>query len=302
MKEELLAKIEALQKEAVQVLSSFQSIKELQDYKIHVLGKKGLLTEVLKGLGGLSPEERPLVGQRANEVKQTIESQLILLQKSLEGKEKEAKFRSQKIDATLPGLQFGKGFRHPLSLVQKEIEQIFLNLGFSIHEGPDCESDYYNFGALNFPPDHPAREMQDTFYIKSEIRNPKSELLLRTHTSPVQIRVMEKQKPPLYIIAPGAVYRHDHDVTHSPMFHQVEGLMVDTNITFGDLKGVLTLFCRTIFGADRKVRFRPSFFPFVEPGAEVDISCALCNGKGCRVCGGDGWLEILGAGMVHPAV
>lgn len=294
-KEEILAKIELLRRNAVQTMASLDSLKALQEYKVQFLGKSGALTDILKSLGGLSSEDRPVVGQAANRVKTEIESQLAELQKTISQKEQEKLTEAKQIDITLPGLSFTHGFRHPLRIVEEEIESIFLKLGFSIYEGPDVETDYYNFEALNFPPDHPAREMQDTFYINSD-------LLLRTHTSPVQIRAMEKTKPPLYMICPGAVYRHDDDVTHSPMFHQVEGLMVDTDITFGDLKGVLTLFCQTIFGKKLKVRFRPSFFPFVEPGAEVDISCVLCNGKGCRVCGGDGWLEILGAGMVHPAV
>ncbi|MBI5300341.1 MAG: phenylalanine--tRNA ligase subunit alpha [Deltaproteobacteria bacterium] len=321
MKDELLAKIEALKAEAFQSLPALKNLKELQDFKVHLLGRKGLLTEILKGLGTLTPEERPLVGQAANKIKTEIESQLEVLQQSLETKEREQISQAKLLDITLPGLQLSQGFRHPLSLVQEELSSIFLNLGFSIYEGPEVEADYYNFEALNFPADHPAREMQDTFYIRPwtmdhGLRTKDEQLekvhglqsivhglmLLRTHTSPVQIRAMKIQKPPLYMIAPGAVYRHDDDVTHSPMFHQIEGLMVDTHITFADLKGVLTLVCQTIFGKERKVRFRPSFFPFVEPGAEVDVSCGLCDGKGCRVCGGDGWLEILGAGMVHPAV
>ena len=294
-KEELLAKIESLKAEANGSLAALDSLASLQEFKVRFLGKKGLLTDILKSLSLLDPQERPLVGQAANRAKTEIESQLESLQKNL-GQKEQSRFQSQKqVDVTLPGLQFARGFRHPLSLVEKEITTLFVNMGFSVYEGPDVESDYYNFEALNFPADHPAREMQDTFYIDSQN-------LLRTHTSPVQIRVMEKTKPPIYMICPGAVYRHDDDVTHSPMFHQVEGLMVDRHITFGDLKGVLTLFCQSIFGKKLKTRFRPSFFPFVEPGAEVDISCVLCNGKGCRVCGGDGWLEILGAGMVHPAV
>ena len=315
MKEELLAKIEALRQDAQQHLASIQNLVQLQEYKARLLGRQGSLTEVLKNLSLLTPEERPVVGQAANRVKSEIENRLSQLQKSLEAQSQESALSSKAIDVTLPGLHFGKGFRHPLSLINEEIEIFFSKMGFSVYEGPDVESDYYNFEALHFPADHPARDMQDTFYLKfqnpndkfqinskSQISNSREQLLLRTHTSPVQIRAMEKEKPPLYMICPGAVYRHDDDVTHSPMFHQVEGLMVDTDITFGDLKGVLTLFCQTIFGKERKVRFRPSFFPFVEPGAEVDISCSLCNQKGCRVCSGNGWLEILGAGMVHPAV
>ncbi|MDP2599800.1 MAG: phenylalanine--tRNA ligase subunit alpha [Deltaproteobacteria bacterium] len=313
----MLAKIESLRTEANGALAALDSLVSLQEFKVRFLGKKGLLTDILKSLSLLGPEERPIVGEAANRAKTEIESRLESLRKNLDQKER-SRLQSQKqVDVSLPGLKLPRGFRHPLSLVEKEIESIFVNMGFSVFEGPDIESDYYNFEALNFPADHPAREMQDTFYIgprtmdqgqrtQEKVHGPWSmvhgPLLLRTHTSPVQIRTMEKQKPPIYMICPGAVYRHDDDVTHSPMFHQVEGLMVDRHLTFGDLKGVLTLFCQTIFGKKLKTRFRPSFFPFVEPGAEVDISCVLCAGKGCRVCGGDGWLEILGAGMVHPAV
>lgn len=304
MMDALRAKIEVIQKEAAQKIASLKDLKEFQDLKVQILGRKGALTEILKNLSGLSPAERPSIGKLINQVKEEIEEKLKSVQALLEAGAKQLALESKKIDITLPGVEWPRGFRHPLSQVLREIELIFLGMGFSIYEGPEAESDYYNFEALNFPREHPARDMQDTFYISTSTHqhiNTK-QLLLRTHTSPVQIRVMEKQKPPLTMIAPGAVYRHDDDVTHSPMFHQVEGLMVDTRITFGDLKGVLSHFCRTIFGTERKVRFRPSFFPFVEPGAEVDISCGLCKGKGCRVCGGDGWLEILGAGMVHPAV
>lgn len=297
MKEELISKLETLRQEAGQTLAELKSLKELQEVKVQILGKKGELKEILKGLGTLSPEERPLVGHLANQIKQEIETQLAALEQALKSQEARQKALAESVDVTLPGFQLDQGKWHPLRRLSKEIENIFLNLGFSIAEGPDVETDYYNFSALNFPEHHPAREMQDTFYVSR-----KKQLLLRTHTSPVQIRSMEVKKPPVYIIAPGAVYRHDDDVTHSPMFHQIEGLMVDAHITFGDLKGILTLVCQTIFGESRKVRFRPSFFPFVEPGAEVDISCLLCNQKGCRVCGGNGWLEILGCGMVHPNV
>lgn len=302
MTESLRARIEAIQQEALATIPTLKNLQEFQDCKSHFLGRKGTLTEALKSLGGLSPQERPALGKFINEVKQTIETRLAEVENRLARKEQAEKLKAGVIDITLPGLEFFRGHRHPIQQILAEIETIFAQIGFAIYEGPDVETDYYNFEALNFPKEHPARDMQDTFYIKSKIQNFEKQLLLRTHTSPVQIRVMEKTKPPLYMIAPGTVYRHDDDVTHSPMFHQVEGLMVDTHITFGDLKGVLSQFCQAMFGRKRDVRFRPSFFPFVEPGAEVDISCGLCKGRGCRVCGGDGWLEILGAGMVHPAV
>lgn len=320
MLEELKARIEQIRKDAVQGIASIKNLNDFQNYKAKIIGRSGSLTEILKSLATLPSEERPSAGKLINQIKAEIELKLKEKQKDLEEQSRVEKFESKTLDRTLPGLDLGRGSRHPISLVMQEIEEIFLRLGFSIYEGPEAESHYYNFEALNFPPDHPAICMQDTFYIKFQVPNSKfqtnskfqadtqskadarSQLLLRTHTSPVQIRVMEKKKPPLYMIAPGAVYRHDDDVTHSPMFHQVEGLMVDTHITFSDLKGILTLFCQTIFGKERKVRFRPSFFPFVEPGAEVDISCGLCKMKGCRVCSGRGWLEILGAGMVHPNV
>lgn len=298
---ELEAKLGKLREKAQSLLATLSNLKELQDFKSQYLGRKGFLTEVLKGLGSLTPAERPAIGQLANRLKTELEEKISQLQQTLEAKALARRASDSALDVTLPGLALKQGRRHPLTQISKEIEGIFLNFGFSIEEGPEVESDYYNFSALNFPADHPAKEMQDTFYIGG-LAAGREPLLLRTHTSPVQIRTMQKRKPPLYVIAPGAVYRHDDDVTHSPMFHQVEGLAVDEHITFGDLKGVLTLFCQTFFGRDRRVRFRPSFFPFVEPGAEVDISCALCAGRGCRVCGGDGWLEILGAGMVHPAV
>ena len=296
MLEELQAKIKAIQQQAAQEVSSLKNLQDWQNTKARLLGKKGSLTQILKSLGNFSSEERPLAGRLVNEAKQEIEHLLQNIQKVLAGQRDQAILKEQSSDVTLPGLNLPQGRRHPIRQVMEAIEEIFLGMGFSIYEGPDVETDYYNFEALNFPVEHPARDMQDTFYINTK------QLLLRTHTSPVQIRVMEKQKPPLAMIAPGTVYRHDDDGTHSPMFHQVEGLMVDCDITLGDLKGILSHFCRAIFGKGREVRFRPSFFPFVEPGAEVDISCALCKKKGCRVCGGSGWLEILGAGMVHPAV
>ncbi|MDO8494092.1 MAG: phenylalanine--tRNA ligase subunit alpha [Deltaproteobacteria bacterium] len=297
---EFQSKLKAIRDEAIQKITSLENLQEFQNIKAKVLGRNGSLTEVLKSLRDVAPQDRPALGKLVNEVKAEIESQLLKVQNFLENKTQEAKATSQWLDVTMPGFCLGHGTIHPIRQVTKEIEQIFVAMGFSIARGPDVEDEYYNFEALNFPADHPARDMQDTFYVATDEQQ--KPLLLRTHTSPVQIRVMKKQKPPVYVIVPGAVYRHDNDVTHSPMFHQVEGLMVDEHITFRDLKGVLEHFCHQIFGPERKVRFRPSFFPFVEPGAEVDISCGLCNGKGCRVCSGNGWLEILGAGMVHPNV
>lgn len=295
MKEQLLSRLQALQADCLKVLPSLKSLQEIQNFKVSFLGRKGELKSILNQLGALNNEDRPIVGQAANKIKQEIEQATEELTLSLAGSEK----GGSQIDITLPGFRPHFGKSHPISQTLQEISELFYSMGFSIEEGPDIETDYYNFEALNFPPDHPAREMQDTFYISSSANE---KLLLRTHTSPVQIRAMQRDRPPLYMICPGAVYRHDDDLTHSPMFHQVEGLAVDTAITFGDLKGVLTFVCKELFGKEYQVRFRPSFFPFVEPGAEVDISCIFCKGGGCRVCSQTGWLEILGAGMVHPNV
>src|SRR3989338_5847334 len=298
MKEEILGKLEALKVEAREKASRLQSVKESQDLRVHFLGKNGLLTSILKNLGGLTSADRPEVGRVANQVKNELEALLDGLQSRLGQKELSMQLEKSKIDISLPGKTGCRGHRHLISQVRSEIEEIFLQMGFSIFEGPEAETDYYNFGALNFPENHPARAMQDTFYIrgqKTEGRKQKTEdrgpLLLRTHTSPAQIRFMEKHKPPLAMIAPGTVYRRDtFDATHSPMFHQIEGLMVGEDISFANLKWVLTTVCKKIFGRDRKLRFRPSFFPFTEPSAEVDIEW------------GDRYLEILGAGQVDPEV
>ncbi len=273
------------------------NLDQLNEIRVRYLGKKGELTQILRGMGGLSAEERPRIGQVANEVRAAIEEELAVRSASLKELVKEQKLRSEGIDITLPGTPRPRGGTHPLNAVLEEIQDIFLGLGYSIAEGPEIETDYYNFEALNLPKDHPARDMQDTFFISGEI-------LLRTQTSPVQVRTMEKTAPelPVKIIAPGKVYRRDDDATHSPMFNQVEGLAVDRRITFSDLKGTLALFAREMFGAKTKTRFRPSYFPFTEPSAEVDVSCVMCGGKGCRVCSHTGWLEILGSGMVHPRV
>ena len=268
----------------------------LEALRIKYLGKKGELTAVLRGMGQLSPEERPVVGQIANEVRAEIEAAITEKKANLADAALDAKLIAEKLDVTVPGKKSRVGHRHPLTLVQRDMEDIFIGMGFSIAEGPEVEYDYYNFQALNIPENHPARDTQDTFYITDKI-------LLRSQTSPVQARTMEVQKPPIRIISPGRVYRSDAmDATHSPLFHQMEGLVVDKGITMGDLKGMLETFAKQEFGEDTKVRFRPHHFPFTEPSAEVDISCFMCGGKGCRLCKGEGWIEILGAGMVHPNV
>lgn len=287
--------LERLKNEALQAINSATSEDSIQEARIKYLGRKGELTALMKGLGGLSPEERPLVGHLVNSIRDAIESALDSAMTEIRDKVRNEKLNSERIDVTLPGRRPVAGTKHPITLVIEEVSDIFAGLGFSVAEGPEIEHDWYNFEALNFPPEHPARDMQDTFFVDEK-------LLLRTHTSPVQIRTMLKQKPPLRIIAPGTVYRCDSDATHSPMFHQIEGLMVDKGISFADLKGILTIFTNQLFGQKTGVRLRPSFFPFTEPSAEVDIACVICGGKGCRVCKNSGWLEILGAGMVDPEV
>ena len=269
---------------------------DLEQIRIQYLGKKGELTSVLRGMGALSSEERPIVGQMANEVRAAIEEALAEKAQSLKQKQLEEKLKKEKIDVTLPSNASKIGHIHPLTAVQRRIEDIFIGMGFSIAEGPEVEYDYYNFQALNIPPNHPARDTQDTFYITENI-------LLRSQTSPVQVRTMEKQKPPIRVISPGRVYRSDAvDATHSPLFHQIEGLVVDKGVTMGDWKGMMETFAKEFFGSDTRLRFRPHHFPFTEPSAEIDVSCFVCGGKGCRVCKNEGWIEILGAGMVHPFV
>ncbi|MBR6559045.1 MAG: phenylalanine--tRNA ligase subunit alpha [Clostridia bacterium] len=269
---------------------------DLEAIRIKYLGKKGELTAVLRGMGALTPEERPIVGAVANEVRAFIENAIAV---KVEEQKKGAlldKLKAERIDITMPGDKIIAGRRHPLAQVRREMEDIFIGMGFSVVEGPEVEYDYYNFQALNIPENHPARDTQDTFYITDNI-------LLRSQTSPVQVRTMEKQKPPIRVISPGRVYRSDAvDATHSPLFHQLEGLVVDKGITMGDLKGMLETFAKTMFGESTKIRFRPHHFPFTEPSAEVDVSCFVCGGKGCRLCKNEGWMEILGAGMVHPNV
>jgi len=293
----LKEKLKEIQEKAEKEIKSLEDSEKLKEIQVKYLGKKGEITGVLRSMGKLSPEERPVIGKLANQVKEEI-SQLIEERKAfLKEREREGELSRERIDVTLPGTRPPVSRAHPLTLVMEEIEEIFLGMGFTIADGPEIETDYYNFEALNIPREHPARDMQDSFYITEEI-------LLRTHTSPVQIRTMEKVAPevPLRIIAPGKVFRRDDDATHSPMFHQVEGFAVDQDISMGDLKGTLLLFARQIFGESLEIRLRPSFFPFTEPSAEVDISCVICGGGGCRVCGQSGWLEVLGAGMIHPRV
>ncbi|WP_028256085.1 phenylalanine--tRNA ligase subunit alpha [Veillonella magna] len=293
MKEQL----DALQAEALAKISGCTSLQELQDVRVAYLGKKGAVTALLKGLGKLDKEERPKMGAMVNTVREALEAELSNVQAGLEAKALQARLDSERIDITLPGRTRRQGHLHPLTKVNEMIESFFMKMGYTVAEGPEIESDYYNFECLNLPADHPARDMQDSFYITDSV-------LLRTHTSPVQARTLQSHEPnsPVRMIAPGKVYRWDYDATHSPVFHQVEGLVVDKGITFADLKGTLELFLRHIFGNDTKVRFRTSFFPFTEPSAEVDISCCMCGGEGCRMCSHTGWLEILGCGMVHPNV
>jgi phenylalanyl-tRNA synthetase alpha chain len=276
-------------------ISSAADIAALERLRVKYLGKKGLITEGLKGLSSLSPEQRPTVGKRLNELKRLIEENIANKGTLLRQKEIESRLAKEYLDITVPGKYIPRGRFHPINQVLREITEIFTAMGFDVEEGPEVELDYYNFEALNIPKDHPARDMQDTFYVSDEV-------LLRTQTSPVQIRVMERKRPPLRFISPGKVYRCDSDVSHTPMFHQVEGLMVDRNISFSHLKGVLETFLKELFGHSVGVRFRPSFFPFTEPSAEIDIGCIMCGSRGCRVCKDTGWLEVLGAGMVHPKV
>ena len=271
------------------------TVAALQEVRVRFLGKKGELTALMKGMKDLSAEQRPVLGALANRVKEDLEALFDERLEQVREMELEQRLASERLDVTLPGRRLVAGTKHPVTLVIEELIEIFSALGFGVAEGPEVEKDFYNFEALNMPKDHPARDMQDTFYINDDV-------VLRTHTSPVQIRTMLKQAPPVRVIAPGTVYRRDSDLTHTPMFHQVEGFLVDKGITFGDLKGVLTAFLTQVFGKNVKVRFRPSFFPFTEPSAEVDIQCVMCRGGGCRVCKSSGWLEILGSGMIDPEV
>ncbi|UNL84446.1 phenylalanine--tRNA ligase subunit alpha [Priestia koreensis] len=291
-------RLQELQAEAVAKVEEAADLKALNDIRVAYLGKKGPITEVLRGMGKLSAEERPVIGALANEVREAIATKIEEKQTALEQAEVERKLSSESIDVTLPGRPVQTGNHHPLTAVVEEVEDLFLGMGYSIVEGPEVEQDYYNFEALNLPKGHPARDMQDSFYITDEI-------LMRTHTSPVQARTMEKntEKGPIRIICPGKVYRRDDDdATHSHQFTQIEGLVIDENISMSDLKGTLEAFAKKMFGEEREIRLRPSFFPFTEPSVEVDVSCFKCGGNGCNVCKKTGWIEILGAGMVHPNV
>ncbi len=288
--------LEKIKNQSIGELESVQSQKQLEDLRIKYLGKKGELTRVLRGMGGLSPEERPVIGQLANEIRDYINEKIDETAYRIKRKDLEIRLKDEVIDVTMPSKRKALGNKHPLTKVLDEINQIFIGMGFTIVEGPEIEKAYYNFDALNHSKYHPARDVQDTFYMSEEI-------LLRTQTSPMQVRVMEVQKPPIRALVPGKVYRRDEiDATHSPMFHQIEGLVVDKGITMANLKGSLDVFAKKLYGENTKTRFRPHHFPFTEPSAEMDCTCSACNGEGCRVCKGEGWIEILGSGMVHPNV
>ena len=290
-------KLVEIEKQALDAIMQANSPEQLTELKVAYLGKKGQLTAVSKMMGQLSPEERPVMGALVNQVRGKVEYALSARMTDLKKAQLEQRLMSESIDVTLPGRNLPRGKRHILSIVQEQMEDIFIGLGYEIAEGPQVEYDYYNFEALNLPPEHPARDMQDSFYFSDR-------MLLRTHTSPVQVRTMERMNGqlPVKIISPGVVYRRDDDATHSPMFHQMEGLLIDKNVSFSDLNGTLLAFARQMFGEDRSIRMRPSYFPFTEPSAEVDISCFNCGGAGCRLCKGSGWIEILGSGQVHPRV
>ena len=292
MKEEI-AKIK---ENSIKEMEDCKDLKTLNDVRVKYLGKKGELTLVLRGMGKLSPEERPVIGSLVNEVRDELNTLLENKEKQLEHEELERRLTTENIDVTEPSKKIVLGSKHPITQIIEEVEEIFLGMGYEIADGPEVEKSIYNFDKLNTPPDHPARDVQDTFYITDDI-------LLRSQTSPVQARVMEEKKPPIKIICPGAVYRSDSvDATHSPVFHQIEGLVVDKNISMTDLKGTLEMFAKKCLGENTKIRFRPHHFPFTEPSAEADVSCFVCGGKGCKVCKGEGWIELLGCGMVHPNV
>ena len=293
---DLIDDLKKIEKEAEKELKEVASLDELEDLRIKYLGKKGAIQSIFSQMGKIDAEQRPVVGKEANILKNKIQNWLGEHKERLEKEAARKRFEAEKIDVTLPGNKVSTGRTHPLSLVTEEIEDIFIGMGFDIAEGPEVESEYYNFEALNIPEHHPARDLQDTLYIDDHY-------LLRTHTSPVQVRTMEQQEPPIRIIAPGRVYRSDElDASHSPIFHQTEGLVIDKDISFSDLKGTIKLIVEALFGSEREVRFRPSYFPFTEPSAEVDVSCIVCGGEGCPLCSHTGWLDILGSGMVHPNV
>jgi phenylalanyl-tRNA synthetase alpha chain len=286
---------EEILSQALQELTAVTDLEQLEQVRVHYLGKKGLLTLQMKELGSLEPEQRRAVGQVINQAKDQLQAKLEAQKDSLQQAALTARLASERVDVTLPGRGQASGGLHPITTTLNRINKIFASVGFEVVEGPEIEDDYHNFEALNIPAHHPARAMHDTFYFDAHT-------VLRTHTSPVQIRVMESQTPPLKVIAPGRVYRCDSDITHTPMFHQVEGFLVDTDVSFADLKGVVYEFLRAFFEKDIQVRFRPSYFPFTEPSAEVDIECVMCGGEGCRVCSQTGWLEVMGCGMIHPEV
>ncbi len=288
--------LDKIRENALKQIGDTDGLDVLNDIRVNILGKKGELTGILKSMKDVAPEDRPKVGQMVNEVRQEIEKNLEDTKKRLEAAAREAKLASETIDVTLPAKKNNVGHRHPNTITLEDVENIFIGMGYEVAEGPEVEKDYYNFEALNIPADHPAKDEQDTFYINGD-------LLLRTQTSSTQVHEMEKGKLPIKMISPGRVFRADEvDATHSPSFHQIEGLVIDKDITFADLKGTLAEFSRQIFGEDVKVKFRPHHFPFTEPSAEMDVSCFKCGGKGCRFCKGEGWIEILGCGMVHPHV
>jgi phenylalanyl-tRNA synthetase alpha chain len=289
------ANLDEILAQATSAISDAQDLNQLDQVRVHYLGKKGLFTLQMKELGTLDPDQRRASGLVINQAKDQFQEQLQARKDALDTIELERRLASERIDVTLPGRGQSAGGLHPVTTTLRRISKIFASVGFTVVEGPEIEDDYHNFGALNIPEHHPARAMHDTFYFDAHT-------VLRTHTSPVQIRVMESEKPPLKVIAPGRVYRCDSDITHTPMFHQVEGFLVDTDVSFADLKGVVYQFLHAFFEKDIQVRFRPSYFPFTEPSAEVDIECVMCNGEGCRVCSQTGWLEVMGCGMIHPEV
>lgn len=292
----MIERLEEIRKQAMKDIEESQGLTRLNEVRVNVLGKKGELTQILKSMKDLSAEERPVFGQKVNEVRQTIENFIEETRNKLEAAEREMQIAREELDVTLPSRKQAIGHSHPNTLALEEVERIFIGLGYEVMEGPEIEYDYYNFEALNIPENHPAKDEQDTFYVNKEI-------VLRTQTSPVQIRAMERGKLPIRVLAPGRVFRSDEvDATHSPSFHQIEGLVIDKNITFSDLKGTLEVFAKELFGEETKVKFRPHHFPFTEPSAEMDVTCFKCGGKGCRFCKGSGWIEILGCGMVHPNV
>ncbi|GIW43440.1 MAG: phenylalanine--tRNA ligase alpha subunit [Candidatus Binatia bacterium] len=293
----MMERLESLYQEALAALRQARSSSEVEQLRVRYLGRNGELTQLVRSLRDVPPEDRPRVGARLNAIKDALEAEIGAQLTRLQSEEEEERLARERVDVTVPGRRRVLGALHPITQTIEEIVDIFVALGFEVATGPDIEDDYHNFTALNFPPDHPARDMQDTFFVDEDY-------LLRTHTSPVQIRVMESRQPPLRVVVPGATYRHDDDLTHSPMFHQIEGFLVDERVSMADLKGVLTYAMRELFGPETRLRFRASFFPFTEPSAEVDIACVMCGGRdrSCRVCKGSGWLEILGAGLIDPNV